>query len=194
MKINVNMPSMSKMKIESHSGFQQAQSRFQNILATKLNIRPSNGNMTKVPHTVEAMISDVRLHSGATQEMIEAKLKGTPMAGLSESFIRAEKDHGVNALFLTSLAIHESGYGRSAIARDKNNLFGFQAFDRSPYQSARTFSSFEESIDHVAGYLSRAYLNENGSYFSGYSVESINTFYATDPKWSDGITKLMKSF
>lgn len=125
--------------------------------------------------------------SDVSEHFINNRLQGTALEGLGGAFKRAEEKYGVNALFLVSLAMHESNVGRSRIARDKNNLFGFQAYDRSPYSSAGRFMSKEACIDHVAGYISRNYLSPSGKYFHGYSIESMNVCYATDKNWSRGI-------
>lgn len=125
--------------------------------------------------------------SDVSEHFINNRLQGTALEGLGGAFKRAEEKYGVNALFLVSLAMHESNVGRSRIARDKNNLFGFQAYDRSPYSSAGRFMSREACIDHVAGYISRNYLSPSGKYFHGYSIESMNVCYATDKNWSQGI-------
>ena len=122
---------------------------------------------------------------------IDAKLAGTNLEGLGESFVNAEQKYGVNAWFLTGLAIHESGYGSSKIATDKNNVFGFQAYDASPYESARTFASKEEGVDVVAKYLSEAYLTPGGTYYNGVSIDNIGKRYATDPNWAAAIKKHM---
>lgn len=137
--------------------------------------------------------SNVRARSNVSASYIDSKLAGTPMAGLGRDFKEAEEKYGINALFLTGLAIHESNFGRSNIARDKNNLFGFQAYDSSPYSSARTFSSMGESIDHVARYLSRNYLTPEGRHFNGYSISAIGKRYATDPLWANKIEKRISS-
>lgn len=58
-------------------------------------------------------------------EDIDRVTAGTGLAGLGKTFIQAEERNGVNAQFLVALAIYESGWGGSRIARDKNNIFGF---------------------------------------------------------------------
>lgn len=141
--------------------------------------------------TGTANSSNLRVLSNVSSEYIDEKLKGTPMEGLGKAFKAAEQKYGVNALFLTSVAIHESGFGNSRIAKDKNNLFGFQAYDRSPYSSAGTFKTKEEGIMTVAKYLSENYLSENGKYFSGYSVDSIGKKYASDPNWANAVKNRM---
>ena len=65
-------------------------------------------------------------------------------------FYYAEQEYGINGVVLASLAIHESGWGTSKIALNKNNLFGYQAYDNSPYASSKQFDSYSEGIDLVA--------------------------------------------
>lgn len=190
-KIDLNSKIQSSFEGPS-SSYRTAQNRFNSILTEKLGVRKSgNGMVSSVKTELKEVFVDVRKSSGVTPQFIDEKLKGTQMEGLGEAFVRAEKEHGVNALFLTGLAIHESAYGNSRIAKDKNNLFGFQAYDASPYASARTFSSYEDSIDVVAAYLSRAYLTPGGTYYNGFGIEDIGKRYATDPNWANAIKSHM---
>ncbi|WP_353893501.1 glucosaminidase domain-containing protein [Proteinivorax hydrogeniformans] len=122
-------------------------------------------------------------------------LKGTPLEGLGSAFIQAEIEHGVNAFFLLALAVHESGWGRSDIARDKNNLFGYGAYDKNPYKYARAFSTKEEGIDTVARHLARNYLTPGARYYSGgFTLKHVNNRYASDPHWHLKIARSMDRF
>ncbi len=187
-----------KKIMESHashisSDYFKAEQRFDEILRTKL------GSGTKVMpqspmHFGAKKVVDrenVTMLSGATAEDIDRAFAGTRLNGLGKSFVQAEKKHGVNAWFLASIAALESGYGTSKIANDKNNLFGFCAYDDSPYASAKRFKNFEDGINHVAGYLSKEYLKRGGAHFKGLSVDSVGSSYATDPKWADSVSFIM---
>ncbi len=110
------------------------------------------------------------------------------------AFYDAERKYGINGIFLASIAIHESGWGSSAIAVNKYNLFGFGAYDSSPYESAITFDSYSEGIDTVASWLVSNYLNPSGTllksggfasgrYYNGPSVIGVNVKYASDSEW-----------
>lgn len=118
-------------------------------------------------------------------------------------FYYAEQEYGINGVFLVSLAIHESGWGTSSIALNKLNLFGYQAYDRSPYNSAKQFSSYSEGIDFVARVLIKYYLNSNGTsiyggdvadgrYYSGNTLQAVNKHYASDSNWANAIYSVMK--
>lgn len=171
------------------SNYQTTQNRFNQILEEKLGVSKT-GKLSAV-ESIRVLSGNLRMPSGVSAAEIDLKLKGTEMEGLGRSFIEAEKKYGVNALFLTSLAIHESAYGSSKIAKDKNNLFGFAAYDASPYSSARTFATKEQGIDHVASYLSENYLTEGGKYYGGATVEGVGKRYATDPNWANAIGQIM---
>lgn len=120
----------------------------------------------------------------------------------AENFYNAEQKYKVNGIFLASMAIHESAWGTSKIAKDKKNLFGFGAYDRSPYESANSFDDYGKGIEAVAKYLAKNYLNKKnakiyddekatGSYYNGPTIAGVNTRYCTDKDWSTKIFKYM---
>ncbi len=131
--------------------------------------------------------------SGNSAKAIDQKLKNTPLRGLGKSFKKAEQKSGVNAYALTAIALHESGFGKSKIAKQKYNLFGFQAYDNSPYQSAKTFDSYEQGIFHVADYLRKNYLSVDGKYYNGTTLSAIGKNYASDPQWAQKVEAIMKA-
>ena len=91
-------------------------------------------------------------------------------------FYDAEQKYGINGIFLASIAIHESGWGKSRIAIDKHNLFGFGAYDESPYESAVTFDSYSEGALTVAAWLSTNYLNPAGAVLKTGEIASRKIF------------------
>ncbi len=104
-------------------------------------------------------------------------------------FKEAEEIHGSNALLAFSTALNESAYGTSAIAMNKNNLFGYGAYDSCPYDCAHSYSSPRESIMSYASNSSAAYETPNGNYYYGshYGNKSSgkNVMYASDPYWGE---------
>lgn len=130
---------------------------------------------------------NLRELSNADAAFLDIALRGTNLEGLGQSFVDAETLYGVNAIFLTGLAIHESNFGKSRIAIDKNNLFGMGAFDADPYNEALVFKEKRDSILFTAGYLSREYLSDSGKYHSGYAIFDVNLRYATDKNWANAI-------
>lgn len=130
---------------------------------------------------------DLTVPSNANGAILDAMLKDTNLKGLGDAFASAELVYGINSIFLISLAMHESGHGTSKLAKNKNNLFGYQAYDRDPYNSAKKFSEVEEGIFTVAGALKANYLTKGGKYFKGYGIVDINHYYASDKNWNNAI-------
>ncbi|WP_193708449.1 N-acetylglucosaminidase [Alkalibaculum sporogenes] len=110
-----------------------------------------------------------------------------------KAFIKAQEDYGVNAAMLLAFAVHESGYGTSKIAREKNNVFGVNATDSNPHGNASTYNSVESAIYNQAEYqISRGYADANtdGRYFGvnlGNKKVGLNVKYASDPYWGEKI-------
>lgn len=104
-------------------------------------------------------------------------------------FFKAESSYGVNAALEYSMALLESGYGTSQIAREKNNLFGWGAVDSGPYAGAYKFSSVASGIDyHAKNAVSAGFLDayEDSRYFGGNvgnKNNGLNVKYASDPYW-----------
>ena len=116
----------------------------------------------------------------------------------SEYFYYIEKQYNINGLFVAAVAIHESNWGTSKIATEKNNLFGYGANDANPYSNAYTFNSYSESIDLIARIFVKYYLNQKGTniyggeiatgtYYNGATLKGVNTKYATDKNWANAV-------
>ena len=121
----------------------------------------------------------------------------------AEKFYLAEQKYKINGIFLAAVGIHESAWGTSKIASDKNNLFGYTAYDSDPYNSATTFENYEKAINTVAETLSLKYLHVAGTvigegltatgiYFNGTTVKSVNIRYASDENWADKVFTYMQ--
>jgi beta-N-acetylglucosaminidase len=192
--IKINHSEHFKISLDNSSTYMSAKNRFKEILEGKLGIIDSNSTSLFKIDDISSIYENVKSTSSISGDQINKILEGTDMEGLGSSFVNAQNEYGVNALFLVGLAIHESGYGTSRIAKEKNNLFGFGAYDSSPYSSAQSFETVSEGINQVAKYLSNEYLTEGGKYFSGNSIESIGKKYATDPNWSNSIKNIMSTF
>ena len=121
----------------------------------------------------------------------------------AEYFYYIEKQYNINGIFVAAIGIHESGWGTSRIAKNKNNLFGYRAYDSSPYNSASTFETYAEGIDFIARMLVKYYLNPKGTaisngetavgtYYNGNTVSAVNKKYATDTGWAEKVYNYME--
>ena len=122
------------------------------------------------------------------EETLAKAFQNTKMQGLEKYFIQAEKETGINALYLAGLAVHESGWNTSKFAEKRNNLFGWQAYDND-LDKTKYFNSKGECILFVASKIKTLYLTENGMFHSGYTMESISSRYASDKEHSKKVYK-----
>ena len=117
------------------------------------------------------------------------------LAGKGETFKAAEKKYGVNALYLVAHSALESAWGRSKIARDKNNFFGITAYDDTPYTSATKFDNVDSGIMGAARWINNRYLHNSGypakGAYLGNKAGGMNVNYATAPYWGESIASLM---
>ena len=121
----------------------------------------------------------------------------------AEYFYYIEKQYNINGVFVAAVGIHESGWGTSKISLEKYNLFGYGAYDSSPYNSAYDFANYSESIDLIARVFVKYYINPagtsiysgekaSGKYYNGPTLSGINTKYATDKGWANKVYKHME--
>ena len=110
-----------------------------------------------------------------------------------ESFLEAQELFGINGGLEFSMALHESGYGRSKIAIDKNNTFGMNATDQNPYGNATQFTSIRNGVFyHAERYVSWGYTDavSDFRYYGphvGNKGSGMNVKYASDPYWGEKI-------
>ena len=136
--------------------------------------------------------SDLRVASNVTPEEIDLMLEGTKLHGLGSAFVEAEQKYGVNALYMMGLACLESGFGNSAFAQKRNNLYGWNAVDSNP-NNASSFTSKKEATLYVASKLQSNYLTEGGVYYEGYSPRAVDVHYCTDKAHADKIVNIVNN-
>ena len=114
---------------------------------------------------------DVSKPSGVTEAELKLITKGN-LKGLESSFIKAEKDYGVNCLFVIAIASLESAVG-----------FGSSGF-----------SSKAEGINVVSKALAQNYLRPGGSLYCGKTISDVNKRYAASSTWDDKVAARMTSY
>ena len=123
-------------------------------------------------------------------EIINSKAAGYKMCNTGDVFTNYQNTYGVNALIAVGIAANESAWGQSSIAQEKNNLFGLNAVDAAPGQSANVYESIDACIKtFTETYMSKRYLNpKNWVYSGGYlgnKGSGMNVRYASDPYWGE---------
>lgn len=106
------------------------------------------------------------------------------------TFKEAEEHYHINALYLLAHSALESDWGRSKIAKDKNNFFGITAYDTTPYLSAKTFDDVDKGILGASKWIKGNYI-DRGRTFLGNKASGMNVEYASDPYWGEKIASVM---
>lgn len=112
------------------------------------------------------------------------------LRGIGQALIDGQEKYGVNPVLALGVAINESNWGRSPIAQEKNNLFGINAVDSNPGESADKFATPGDSvIEFCKNYISRGYADPaDWRYYGGYlgnKALGANVKYASDPYWGE---------
>ena len=121
---------------------------------------------------------------------VVANEKNSKMYKKGEKFINIQNEYGINANMTFGIASNESAYGTSKIAIEKNNIFGLNAVDSSPGQSANYFKDVDQCIQEFAyhwmstGYLDTVDWRYRGPHL-GDKNSGINVKYASDPYWGE---------
>lgn len=123
--------------------------------------------------------------------------KPSALAGIGNAVMEASQKYKINATYIVAHAILETGWGKSRIYREKNNLFGWGAIDDSPFAGAGRFPSREACIDFVMGRVNELYLKPTGRFFTlkacvGNKQFGMNAKYASDPRWGESIASIAR--
>ena len=141
------------------------------------------------------LFRDLRKPTNYTAEELDKvyslmNIKGSRLAGKGAIFKEAEERYQINALYLIAHSALESSWGRSQIAKDKNNFFGIAAYDTTPYDSAKSFDDVDKGILGAAKWIRENYI-DNGRTHLGNKSSGMNVLYASDPYWGEKIASIM---
>lgn len=92
-----------------------------------------------------------------TAEQLNKQLnkKNGVLKNKGQVFLDAQEKYGVNAVILASIAIHETGYGTSNLAKTKNNVGGIRKGS-----GFKSYSSVDECIMDMARLLKQNYADK----------------------------------
>lgn len=105
------------------------------------------------------------------------------LVGTEKKLYQMEQDYNLNCLFLLGVASHESAYGTSQF--HKNNVCGYGYSD---------YDSIDDCLDIVGRVLAKNYLDPDGSYYKGTTIDSVNKTYAADPAWDSKVARKVAYF
>lgn len=108
--------------------------------------------------------------------------------GLEPYIIKAQENYNINGVFLLAIIRLESSNGLSNIARTHNNLGGIKWGGRYAH-----FESRAQCVDYMARLLKNQYLDPQGKFFSGYTLEEIGSVYCPpNSKWPNLVREIME--
>jgi beta-N-acetylglucosaminidase len=188
--IKVQEQNLLLADVAAHQQVNQAQKALAAAVAALAAARARDAIYPPVAGPLFTIDTNLTLPSGETAASLDQFLAGSALAGLGASFMQAETTYHVSARYFVAHAILESGWGTSAIAQDKHNLFGFGADDANPYGDAMTFASFDACIQYVAQFIATNYLSPTGQFYHGPTLRGMNVDYASDPNWAEKIASI----
>lgn len=137
-------------------------------------------NFPKVPKPTRDLDVSKTRYVGSPK-YLDIFLAGGVMEGKGEQFCKAQEKYGINATFLVGIANHESWYGKSDYARNKNNIAGMRG--ANGYLS---FDSVDECIDKMAENIKTKYIDCGLK-----TISQINKKYAESTEWSESVINHM---
>lgn len=90
------------------------------------------------------------------------------------------KEYPVNAIFMISLTRHESWHGKSELAQGRNNISSW----RLRNGDWKYFDSKYQCMKATINLISNEYLNPNGAYYKGTSMDEVGYYYCEGNTWS----------
>lgn len=181
---------------EMRQQLQKASDRLEELETMLLNLQRMQDIVSRgVPSCggrIDATTMPVTTPSGFSAARFEHAFKDTPLAGIGETLVQAEAETDINALVLAAIIVHESGWGSSRLAQDKNNLAGLGAYDGAEYSCGIAFDSRAASVMFLADLLATKYC-PGGCYYGGsHDLQGIGVRYASDPRWAVKVAGCMK--
>src|ERR1039457_6615919 len=188
--VKVQTQTLLAADVTAHAHVSQAQKALAQAVEALAAARARDAIYQAVPGPLFTVDTNPPLPSGETAASLNQFLDGSAHAGLGASFMQAETTYHVSARYFVAHAILESGWGTSAIAQNKHNLFGFGANDSNPYVDATTFTSLDACIQYVAQFIATNYLAVGGQFYYGLTLRGMNVDYASDPNWAEKIASI----
>ena len=112
----------------------------------------------------------------------------------AEDFYDIPISYGINPMVVFTIGVHESEYGTSNIANDKNNFWGINAIDGDAYNKAFSYDTVADGI-RAESELLKTYatpgkwqntsIQEQGK--DPTTLDGVGTLYASDGSWSQKV-------
>ena len=113
------------------------------------------------------------------------------LSGIGKSIVDNYNEYGLKPSFQLAVFCLESGYGKSGLSQDKNNICGLNAYPTSTltaYQNAFSYDTKGECASHFADIIYKGYISSGRT-----TVDSVATKYCppNSINWTNSVMKLM---
>lgn len=140
--------------------------------------------------------------SGVTAEMLDAATEHfskyqnfeNPFLGKGWIFIEAQEKSGIDALWIYSIAVFESGWGQSKIARERANYFGIGAWDIDMERSKYMGDDLYTGIVNGAIWIAENYYNKGQNTTASMNSVPYHSYAPGNEKWVPNIVDFMNTF
>lgn len=121
----------------------------------------------------------------------------------ADGIYNAQQQTGMSALAILGIGALESGYGTSNIAKQKNNIWGWNATNVNPGGNAKSFSQMSTGALEFANAFMKTYYNGYGAksiYSAGTGSNPSGKGYAyyddgsINSSWATSVGSIMKNF
>lgn len=140
-------------------------------------------------------VNSISLHGGDVlrNHLTDTKYTDSVYYNETQAFVENGNKYGMNSLLIFAQANLESAYGTSKYAKDRNNLFGWNAVDSNPDNAAR-FGSVSDSINlHMSQNLMEYMIPKHWKHYGfsfGNMSSGVSYKYASDPLYGMKIASI----
>ena len=146
-----------------------------------------------------------KLTTNQISAIISKHFSRSPVISPSDAagIYNAQQETGMSALAILGIGALESGYGTSTIAKQKNNLWGWNATNVNPGGNATTFAPVSHGAMEFAERYLKTYYNNYGAksiYAAGTGNNPAGKGYAyhdsgaINPQWATSVGSIMGNF
>lgn len=188
-----NLTNENKALKDKISELKKSQKASKSTNSSQKEVSKSNkSENAKLPHAYFTP-NNLLAFSNTNYASMKTALKGTALESVSDVFVDAEKEYGINAIFLAGLVAQESGWGTSFRSQYENNMTGYMVY--SPASQGTGFTSKRDNIMATAKLLRYKYLRDGGSYYEGLDIWSVNRNYCATGGyyWANSITSISRT-
>lgn len=156
----------------------------------------------EAPYTWFGPYSDIGDSSGVTAEMLDACTEyysqyqsfENKFIGKGSTFIKAQEQSGIDALWLYAVSVYESGWGTSDLAINKSNYYGIAAWDTDITKAKVMGDSFDSGIINGAIWIRDHYYSKGMTSMTAMNSTPNHSYAPGNTIWIPTITEFINNF